>query len=332
MFEATLPSLSAGVLPLAAFAFLTGTTQAQVLDVTVTGEIEFNLVSTGPIAQAPVGGAASITFQVDASDFVDSPNFPTRGYAIQPGTFALDLGPGSVPLANPFPPGQTAYFVIRNDDPAVDGFFIATSVDFPIGVPLNLQGGFGAFGLDFSVTYTGDTLDSLDVSDAVGDYDFTGLTVFGFNISDGPFEPVGMVFESLSIVDPNPPACGLASVEVYTSVTGVPANFLLDIAGDPSVGGTFTAVVPVTPGPATFVAFSTAAADIPLFDSALLIDPSQQFLQLPIQPAFPPLASVAIPANPNLAGLELFAQAGGLDVTLPSQVALSNGASFSICP
>ena len=264
MLEASLPGLSFGALSLAAFALVPEAAHAQTLDVTVAGEIEFNLVTTGPIAQAPVGGAVSVTFQVDASDFVDSPNFPTRGYAIAPGTFALDLGPGSVPLANPFPPGQTAYFVIRNNDPAVDGFFIATSVDFPIGVPLNLQGGFGAFGLDFSVTYTGDTLDSLDVTDAVGDYDFTGLTVFGFNVTDGPFEPVGMVFESLSIVDPNPPACGLPSVEAYTSASGVPANFLLEVGGDPSVGGTFTAVVPAPPSPATFVAFSTAPADLPL--------------------------------------------------------------------
>jgi len=41
-----------------------------------------------------------------------------------------------VPLQSPFPVGQTPYFVIRNNDPAVDGFYISTDVDGPNSLPL----------------------------------------------------------------------------------------------------------------------------------------------------------------------------------------------------
>lgn len=317
------------LLPLA-LAGLALPAKAQLLDVTVNGSIEFNLVSSGPLSQAPAGGSATVTFQVDATDFLDSPNFPTRGYRIQPGTFALDLGPGSLPLADPFPPGDTPYFVIRNDDPAVDGFFVATSVDFPVGVPLDLAGGFGAFGLNFSVTYTGDTLASLDVEDAAGEYDFGGLTVFGFTITDGPFDAVGLIFESLEIVDPSAPVCGIDAAVAYESALVPPAPLTLTLSGDASPGGSITASLGATPALVGAVAgFSTAPADLPLFGGALLIDPAGQFLSLPLNGALPS-GTVPLPAQPQLAGFEMYLQAGGVTPSLA--ILLSGGVSVELCP
>jgi hypothetical protein len=39
----------------------------------------------------------------------------------------------------------------------------------------------------------------LDILDALGTYDFTGLSVFNWTIDDGPFQPVGLLFSQLTI-------------------------------------------------------------------------------------------------------------------------------------
>ncbi len=183
-------------------ALLTGGAQralAQLVEVTLKGEVEFNLASSGPLSAVPAGQAVELTFRLDAADFLDSVSFNTRAYRIQNSSFALDLGAGVATLQNPFPAGQTPRFVLRESDPVADGFFLSLGTDNPVSVPLNLPGAFGQFGMQFNVSYTGNTLTTLDVLDAVGLYDFTGLTVFGMTITDGPFDVVGMIFESLEI-------------------------------------------------------------------------------------------------------------------------------------
>ncbi len=183
------------------------------IQVTVTGEVELNQITDPPLGNVDPLDAARLTFQVDSEVFVDSVNFPTRGYPIEAATFSLLLGTTEVGLQDPFPAGQTPYFVLRDNDPAVDGFFVATDVDFPVGVPLDVTGIFGQFRNMFSVTYEGDVLSSLDVVEAAGTYDFTQLTVFGWTIDDGPFSPLGMVFSQLTIavVDPEIFADGFES-------------------------------------------------------------------------------------------------------------------------
>ena len=49
------------------------------------------------------------------------------------------------------------------------------------------------------MTYGGTTLPSLDILDAVGSYDFTGLTVYNWVIEDGPFEAAFFDFASMTI-------------------------------------------------------------------------------------------------------------------------------------
>lgn len=170
------------------------------VEIVWTGEVEFNGINSGPLSNVNTGDSAVIRFCVDSDVFIDSTNFPTRGYDIAAADFSLTFPGGSVGLQDPIPGGDDALFVIRDDDPAVDGFFLGSSVDgFPDGVPLALSGGFGPFRVRSSVTYGNDPLPSLDVLDAQGDYDFTGLTVFGFAITDGPFDAMGLIFESLSI-------------------------------------------------------------------------------------------------------------------------------------
>ena len=56
--------------------------------------------------------------------------------------------------------------------------------------------------LNVDLGYVGSTLSSLDILDAVGTYDFTGLTRFGFNLWAVSPGNVGMEinFEQLTIV------------------------------------------------------------------------------------------------------------------------------------
>ena len=184
------------------------------MQVSITGVVEFNGITSGELGAVDPGDAVEITLSLDSNVFVNSPNFPARGYVIDQSSFSMSLGSANVGLQNPFAAGQTPFFSTRNNDPAVDGFLIPTVVDFPVGVPLDVNGVLGPFDLQFLATCGGNTLDSLDILDSLGTYDLTGLTVFEFGIEDGPFQPLGISYEQLTIV-PGPGPLGLlASVMV----------------------------------------------------------------------------------------------------------------------
>lgn len=169
------------------------------VEIRIVGEVEFNQINVGPLAAASGGDSAEMILTVDSTDFVDSNNFPVRGYSIV--GFSFTAGGNTVNLADPVPGGATPYFVLRNDDPGVDGFFTGTNVDgFPNGIPSDSDGLFGPFTPNFSVAYDQDPLDSLDILGALGTYDFGGgLTSFNFVVNDGGFDAMGLVFESMTI-------------------------------------------------------------------------------------------------------------------------------------
>lgn len=234
LLPATLRNLMPALARLALAACTLGAAAGQTVTVTVEGFVEFNQISAPPLGNAAVNDAAVLTFELDAANFFDSPNFPTRGYAIDETSFVLTLGSSSIGLKSPYPAGETPFFVLRNNDPAVDGFFIANSVDFPIGVQLGQVGAFGDFENNFSVGYTGATLESLDILDACGSYDFSGLQVFNWTIDDGPFNAMGLVFGSMVIDCPQPGATVYCQGKL-NSEGCVPS--LQPDAGLPSVSG-----------------------------------------------------------------------------------------------
>ena len=171
---------------------------SQIFDVQIRGEVEFNLVTNGVLGNVSTGDEVLVSFQLDSSNFVDSANFPTRGYVIDEFSFLMDFGSGnSLGLQDGMP--ATSFFVLRDNDPAVDGFFLSTNLNFPNGLALEQAGQFGQFSAGFMVTYGGKTLPSLDIGDAAGSYGFKGLSVFNFVVDDGPFSPLGILFESMSI-------------------------------------------------------------------------------------------------------------------------------------
>ena len=115
------------------------------------------------------------------------------------------MGTVTIGIPSPSPPGETAYFVLRDNDPAVDGFMLSNNTSFPNGVLTDAPGAiFGGFRASYYTTYGGNLLSSLDILAAAGTYDFTGLTVFNWTILDGSFEPVGLLFQSMTIEPPAP--------------------------------------------------------------------------------------------------------------------------------
>jgi hypothetical protein len=191
------------LLPLLAIVLFATPVQAALVTVEIEATVEYNQVTFGAFAAVNPGDGVMVQFLVDSEDYLDSGTFPTRGYLIDPASFVLVMGSVSVGLQDPFPAGQTPYFVLRDNDPAVDGFFLSTDVDFPFPLPLNEPANLDPyFGLRIEVGYVGTTLSSLDILDAVGTYDYTGLTSFYTVVHDAFAEPIGLEFVSLTISAP----------------------------------------------------------------------------------------------------------------------------------
>ena len=167
----------AAVLALSALA--AASAQATIVEVEVMGSVVFNGVQGEPLSGVGSGEQVVASFQVDSDNFVDGIPGDTRGYVIDEATFLLSFSGGvNVGLMNPFPAGETPYFSLVDGFPVSDGFFVSTSPVSPGGVPL-MQDPVN-FNLDLG--YVGETLQSLDILDALGTYDFDGLTRFGFNL------------------------------------------------------------------------------------------------------------------------------------------------------
>jgi hypothetical protein len=174
---------------------------AAIFEIEVTGQVEYNQIRSAPLSAIEAGDTARLVFVVDSQVFIDSPNVPTRGYVVEFSTISLNIGSTQVALRDPLPAGRTRYFIIRNNDPGVDGFFLNSGigVEVPNPWPLAANGAVGEFGNSFGVTYETDRLPSLAIADAVGDYDFQGLQVYNWTIDDGPFNPLSIEFATLAI-------------------------------------------------------------------------------------------------------------------------------------
>jgi hypothetical protein len=173
--------------------------QAEIVQIEVTGEVEYNQINVGSLAEVNPGDPFTWTFQVDSDDFLDSTNYNTRGYVIDVASFTAVFGPAELGFQDPFP--GIPYFVIRESDPVADGFFMANNnVDWPYpDCPLDEAGILGQFAVHYEVGYTGDTLETLNILDAVGTYDYTGLTSFYTVVLDGWAEPMGLIFGQMTI-------------------------------------------------------------------------------------------------------------------------------------
>jgi hypothetical protein len=182
---------------------------AELVQVEINGTVEYNQINFGVFGDVMSGDPVHWSFVLDSNDYLNSGNYNVRGYAIDTASFALTIGPAEVGLLNPYP--YTPYFALRDNDPVADGFFFTNdNVDWPGDLLLDELGKVDYFGSHFEVGYTGDTLSSLDIVDAVGSYDFTGLTSYYTTINDGGFEAMGLQFVDMNISIVPAPASLLA--------------------------------------------------------------------------------------------------------------------------
>ncbi len=179
-----------------------GSAIAEIVTVECMGTVEYNQINQGIFAEVNSGDVVYAGFLIDSDNYVDSSTYNVRGYPIDMASFELDIGPvGLVPLVIPQPGDAIPYFVVRNDDPAADGFFLSSDPEWPFVNPmLDVPGSIDPyFGFHWEVGYTGDTLDSLDILDAVGTYTYDGLTSFYTAIQDAWADPMGLEYVTITI-------------------------------------------------------------------------------------------------------------------------------------
>lgn len=184
--------------------------QAVGVRVQVDGVVDYNVIKGG-LAGIPSGASTSMSFMVDSGAFVDSGSYPTRGYTIDLSSFSMTVGGVPISIDIPQPDGYQAYFVLRNNDPAIDGFFLSLGdVDWPFALSAHIPDLVPAHELEFQYTFAdGDTLTSLDILDAVGTYGPPNVSSYQWTL--GRFGNVGAEFmpESITITAVPEPASAL---------------------------------------------------------------------------------------------------------------------------
>lgn len=197
---------------LLAAALATSALGAQAVDVlvTVTGTVDYNMIR-GDLTGIPAGAPVTMQFTVDSTQSLDNPQWPTRGYRIAPASFSLSVDGAAVTMDDPQPYAD-AWFVLRNDDPAVDGFFVSQgSLDYPLPLSVHVGGLAPEHELNFSRTFTGtQTLQSLDILEAQGHYGFEDMSSYMWTL--GRFGNYGaeFVYESITIAAAVPEPATLA--------------------------------------------------------------------------------------------------------------------------
>ena len=178
--------------------------------VTVTGEIESNAFLSGTFAGLPAGTPVTMTIDLDSTQFLDSPNLPgrTRGYSFGPANFSLRVGNVVTTLRSS--PALPAYFVLRNNDPRVDGFFLSQGTDIDTTMPLAMTP--NNYGVAFQRTFGNmppsgpdPTLTSLNLRDAFGTWGFENISSYNFTIQlNDNITPLIFAYETITIA----PLCG----------------------------------------------------------------------------------------------------------------------------
>ncbi|MBL9002521.1 MAG: hypothetical protein JNK25_15435 [Phycisphaerae bacterium] len=180
--------LSAAAIPAAA--------DAAIVRVEITGVVEWNMYTTGPLAPARAGDPVRLSFEVDSEVFVNSPQWPTRGYPIIQSSWQMTAGAATLGLRSPMPGGTVPYFVMRNNDPAVDGFLVSAGVDYPFAVPVEIPN----MGLEFLRTFSTSTMwDSLDIMDALGSYGFEFMSSYNWTVGRGEAYFFGVEYQTITL-------------------------------------------------------------------------------------------------------------------------------------
>ena len=166
--------------------------------VEITGSVDYNVIH-GNLTGIPSGAPVVMSFNLDSNNYLNSSTYPTRAYAIDIGSFDLNFGGVHITMDNPQPDGSPAYFVLRDNDPAVDGFFFSHGPDYDTGLTVHIPGIDTAHELEFKRTFDTDTtLHSLSILDAVGHYGFENMSSYLWTLGVGA-PGAEVVYESITI-------------------------------------------------------------------------------------------------------------------------------------
>lgn len=199
--------VSVGVIAAAAVAASAG---AAIVHVQVEGVVDFNVIQ-GNQAGTPSGAPVHMGFNLDSNVFQNSASFPTRGYPIDLASFSLVVNGNPINIINPQPGGATPYFVLRDNDPAVDGFFISTNTDVFAPWSVTVPGLTPVHDLNYHTTFAnGSELSSLNILDAVGTHDLSNISVYEWSV--GRFGNNGAEYAYQTITISVVPAPGAAAV------------------------------------------------------------------------------------------------------------------------
>ena len=150
-----------------AVAVLASSAPAALFNVTVTGNVDYNVIG-GSMAGVQSGAPVIMSFDID-SDSPIAGSFPTLGYQVIDSSFTMTVD--GRPISYDIPQPSPLYFVLRNNDPAIDGVFLSYGPDFDVPFGVHVPGLTAAHELGFSHTFANaTTFSSLDIADAVGTY------------------------------------------------------------------------------------------------------------------------------------------------------------------
>ncbi len=171
----------------------------------MTGEVDYNVIG-GAMAGTPSGTPVTMSFLLDSGVYTDSGNYPVRGYNIDVSSMTMQVGSVSVAINNP--QTDTAYFVLRNNDPAVDGFYLSSGgVDWPAPLECTIPGLNPVHELNAEVGFSDSThWNSLNILDAVGTYDQTNLSSYYWAIGRFGNPGAEYVYETVTIESVPEPA------------------------------------------------------------------------------------------------------------------------------
>ena len=187
-----------GAIAIAIAAAIAAPAAADGIHVEITGSVDYNVVQ-GSLAGIPSGAPVVMSFNLDSNNFLNSSTYPTRAYAMDIGSFDLNFGGVHITMDNPQPEKAPAYFVLRNNDPAVDGFFFSHGPDYDTGLTVHIPGVATAHELEFKRTFDTDTtLHSLNILDAVGHYGFENMSSYLWTLGVGA-PGAEVMYESITI-------------------------------------------------------------------------------------------------------------------------------------
>ncbi|HEY4080965.1 MAG TPA: PEP-CTERM sorting domain-containing protein [Burkholderiaceae bacterium] len=131
--------------------------------------------ATGISGVMPLGSPVVMSFTVDSGNYLNSALYPTRGYVIDPASFNLNANGVDIAVTMSTP----TYFVLRNNDPRVDGVFLGDNVDYDSDFSATVPGLSQGYSFNYHQTWSGgNQFKSLDIADAVGTLGPQNLSVY----------------------------------------------------------------------------------------------------------------------------------------------------------